>query len=397
MIDLSSQPVVDAHCHSYLESPKVLSANDFARYASILAVPPEFLEGKFTPSREQQALSHARLAKMYREEPFFNNMIKLLSHFFQCEPQLEAVAAARSARAADFDDYVKELFDDARIRGLVLDGGYPALKEEDMKRFPAKVVKVFRLETFINDLLARHTSFNEFYAQYERGIRNAIGKQGCVGLKSVIAYRTGLKIRRAELIEAKKDFLDAKKGRADLAWYGPRVKKLRDFLIVRAMELSIELNVPMQIHTGVGDYDIVLDECDPALMYELLKDEKLRHATVVLVHSGFPNNQNAAFMASALPNVFLDFSLTIPFLNPASHERLLEILEIAPSSKIMYASDGFNIPELFWLSVKVGKRILEQCFTRFTQEGIFDENEIHQKAKQILFGNANELYHVGLK
>jgi len=125
------------------------------------------------------------------------------------------------------------------------------------------------------------------------------------------------------------------------------VKKLRDFLIIKAMELSIDLNVPMQVHTGVGDYDIVLDECDPALMYELLKDEKLRHATVVLVHSGFPNNQNAAFMASALPNVFLDFSLTIPFLNPASHERLLEILEIAPSSKIMYASDGFNLPELF--------------------------------------------------
>jgi predicted TIM-barrel fold metal-dependent hydrolase len=131
-------------------------------------------------------------------------------------------------------------------------------------------------------------------------------------------------------------------------------------------------------------------------MYELLKDDKLRHATIVLVHSGFPNNQNAAFMASTLPNVFLDFSLTIPFLNPASHERLLEILEIAPSSKIMYGSDGFNISELFWLSVKIGKRILEQCFTRLIQEGIFDENESNQKARQILFANANELYHVGL-
>jgi predicted TIM-barrel fold metal-dependent hydrolase len=81
------------------------------------------------------------------------------------------------------------------------------------------------------------------------------------------------------------------------------------------MELSIELNVPVQIHTGVGDYQIQLDQCDPAFLYELLKDNKLKHATVVLVHSGFPNNQNAAFMASVLPNVFLDFSLTIPFMN----------------------------------------------------------------------------------
>jgi predicted TIM-barrel fold metal-dependent hydrolase len=396
VIDLSDLPVIDAHCHSYLESPKVLSADDFARYASILSVQPDFLAGKFAPSKDQLDLSRARLARMYREQPFFNHMIRLLSRFFQCEPELEAVAAARSTRAANFDEYVKELFLDARIRGLVLDGGYPPLKEEDLKRFPTKVVRVFRLETFTKDLLARHDSFNEFHSEYERGIGDAIKKQGYVGLKSIIAYRTGLKIRRVELKDAKKDFLAAKKGRAELAWYGPKVKKLRDFLVVRALELSIDLNVPMQIHTGVGDYDIVLDECDPSLMYELLKDEKLRHATVVLVHSGFPNNQNAAFMVSALPNVFLDFSLTIPFLNPASHERLLEILEIAPSSKIMYGSDGFNMPELFWLSVKIGKRILEQCFTRLIQEGIFDDNESNQKAKQILFTNANELYHVGL-
>jgi len=396
VIDLSDMAVVDAHCHSYLESPKVLGADDFARYSSILSVQPDFLEGKFSPSQNQLDASRARLSTMYREQPFFNHMVRLLSRFFQCEADPRAVAAARSARSADFDGYVRQLFEDARIRGLVLDGGYPPLPEEDLKRFPAKVVKVFRLETFIKDLLATHDSFEEFYTAYEVGIRDAVRRQGFVGLKSIIAYRTGLKIRRCELKDAEKEFLDVKNGLAELAWFGPKVKMLRDFLAVRALELSIDLNVPMQVHTGVGDYDILLDQCDPSLMYELLKDEKLRHATVVLVHSGFPNNPNAAFIASALPNVFLDFSLTIPFLNPASHERLMEILEIAPSSKIMYGSDGFSIPELFWLSVKVGKRTLAHCFDKFLHEGIFDENEINQKARRILFENANELYRVGL-
>ena len=396
MIDLSDMPVVDAHCHSYLESPKVLSADSFARYSSILSVQPDFLEREFSPSQNQLDTSRARLSTMYREQPFFNHMVRLLSRFFQCEADLRAVAAARSARAADFDAYVRELFEDARLRGLVLDGGYPPLPEEDVKRFPAKVVKVFRLETFIKDLLARHDSFEDFYSAYESGIRDAVRRRGFVGLKSIIAYRTGLKIRKCGLKDAEKEFLDVKNGRAELAWFGPKVKMLRDFLVVRALELSIDLNVPMQIHTGVGDYDILLDQCDPSLMYELLKDEKLRHATVVLVHSGFPNNPNAAFIASVLPNVFLDFSLTIPFLNPASNERLMETLEIAPSSKIMYGSDGFSIPELFWLSVKVGKRILAKCFDAFLSEGIFDESEISQKARRILFENANELYRVGL-
>jgi len=333
---------------------------------------------------------------MYREQPFFNYMIRSLASLFLCKPTIEAVAAARSARAEDFEEYTKELFEDAKIRGLVMDGGYPPLSEGDLTRFPVRVVKVFRLETFIKDLLARHDSFDEFYSAYESGIQEAIKSQRFVGLKSIIAYRTGLRIRRVELKDAKKDFEDAKDGRAELAWYGARVKALRDFLIIRAMELSIDLDVPMQIHTGVGDSDILLDQCDPALMYDVLRDDKLRHATIVLVHAGFPNSQNAAFMTSALPNVFLDFSLTIPFMNPTSHERLMEILEIAPSSKIMYASDGFNLPELLWFGAKAGKRALEKCFARFLQEGVFDENEIMQKSRSILFENANGLYHLGL-
>jgi len=393
-IDVSSLPVVDAHCHSYLDTPKTLTADEFARYAT-LAVQPDFLAGKSAPSERQIQNSRNRLLEMYRKQPFFVYMIRSLSTFLRCEADLETVVKARNTRARDLDVYVKGLFADARIRGLVIDGGYPPLAEEHLKRFPAKTVKVFRLETFIKDLLGHHSSFSELCSAYESGIREAIRNEKHVALKSIIAYRSGLKIGRVEPEEAERDFLDAKEGRAELAWFGPKAKKLRDFLFVKGLEMSIDLDVPMQVHTGVGDHDIVLDQCDPSLMYDLLKAEHLRHATVVLVHSGFPNSQNAAYMASVLPNVFLDFSLTIPFLNPIGHERLMEILQLAPSSKIMYGSDGFNLPELIWLGAKVGKKTLGKCLQALVQEGLFDENEANLIAKRILFDNANELY--GLK
>jgi predicted TIM-barrel fold metal-dependent hydrolase len=392
MIDFSNLPVVDAHCHSYLESPLTMDGAEFARHSNILSVLPSFMDGKFKQPGAQASRSRARLSKMDQEQPHTRLMTRWLADFFHCNPTLETVAKARSARANDFDAYVKELFEDAALRGLVMDGGYPPLPEEDLKRFPAEVVKVFRLETYINDLLGKYNMFRDFCSAYESGIKDAVRKQGFVGLKSIVAYRTGLKVRRVEERDAKKDFLDAKRKRVEVAWFGPKIKSLRDYLIVRALELSITLDVPMQIHTGVGDYDILLDRCDPALLYDLLKDDELRHATVVLVHSGFPDNPNAAFMASVLPNVFLDFSLTIPFLNPLSHERIMEILEITPSSKVMYGSDGFNIPELFWFSAKVGKRVLEKCFSIFAERKVFDEDEINQKAKQILSQNATQLY-----
>jgi predicted TIM-barrel fold metal-dependent hydrolase len=152
----------------------------------------------------------------------------------------------------------------------------------------------------------------------------------------------------------------------------------------------------MQFHTGVGDYEILLDKCDPALLFDLLKDDKLRHATVVLVHSGFPNNQNAAYMASVLPNVFADFSLTIPFLNPTGHERLKEILQVAPRSKLMYGSDGFNLPELFWFGAKVGKRVIARALGDLVQDGLFDEGQAEKAARSILFENANKLFQLNL-
>ena len=392
MIDLSNFPVVDAHCHSYLESPRIMNGSEFARHANILSAPPTFMDGQFKPPDDCLLRSKARLSTMDLEQPYTRLMTRWLAKFLHCEPILEAVARARSDRAKDFDEYVKELFDDSSLRGLVMDGGYPALSDEDMKRFPIEVVRVFRLETFINELLSKHDSFSEFCSAYENGIRDAVRRGGFAGLKSIVAYRTGLKVRRVVERDAKTDFVNVKQRKAEVGWFGPKVKALRDFLIVRALELSIDLDVPMQIHTGVGDYDILLDQCDPALLYDLLKDEQLRHASVVLVHSGFPNNQNAAFMASVLPNVFLDFSLTIPFLNPISHERLKEVLEITPSSKVMYGSDGFNIPELFWFSAKVGKQALEKCFKSFVEEKLFDEDELRQKAEQVLSKNATQLY-----
>jgi predicted TIM-barrel fold metal-dependent hydrolase len=369
-----------------------MGAEEFARYSNVLAASASFLTTEFKPSTAQLKRSQARLAAMDREQPYSNLMVRWLSEYLRCKPTFEAVAEARSAREEDFDEYVRELFENVQLRGLVMDGAYPPLTDDDLKHFPAKVVKIFRIEPLINRCLAECGSFAEFSSSFDSAIRKAVRDEGYVGLKTIIAYRTGLKIMRVSEDHAKEDFDAAKSGTAEQAWFGSKVKRLRDYLTVRALELAIDLDVPMQIHTGVGDYQILLDQCDPGLLYGLLTDDKLRHATVVLVHSGFPNNENAAFMASVLPNVFLDFSLTVPFLNPISHHRLREILEIAPSSKVMYGSDGFGIPEVFWFSTKLGKRLLEKCFAQFLEGGVFDEGEVYAQAGKILGENASILY-----
>ncbi len=39
---------------------------------------------------------------------------------------------------------------------------------------------------------------------------------------------------------------------------------------------------------------------------------------------------------------------------------LTQLLGLAPTSKLLYASDGFSVPELFWLGAKVGRAGLER-------------------------------------
>jgi hypothetical protein len=196
-LDLAEIPVVDAHCHSYLETPKTLSADEFASFASI-AAQPKFLTGNFVPSADQMRKARSRLAEMYRQQPFFTYMVRLLSELYQCRPDIEQVMKIRNSKAEHLDKYAAELFQDAKIRGLVLDGGYPPLKDDTLNRFPAKVVKIFRLETFVNDLLAESRDFEQFLSGFDSGIRDAVRTKNHQGLKTIIAYRTGLEIHRVE-------------------------------------------------------------------------------------------------------------------------------------------------------------------------------------------------------
>ena len=224
VLDLSKMPVVDAHCHSHLETPRIMNGNEFSRHSNILAAPPNFLESQFKPPDYQLERSRSRLTTMDRRQPYSNLMVRWLSEFLHCKPNFDAIATARSGRADDFDEYVRELFENVHLRGLVMDGAYPPLSDSDLKHFPAKVVKIFRLEPLISECLAEYETFEEFCRAFESAIRRAVNDEGYVGLKTIIAYRTGLRIGRVEEKDAKADFNATKDGRAEKVWFGPKVK-----------------------------------------------------------------------------------------------------------------------------------------------------------------------------
>jgi hypothetical protein len=389
VIDLSGLPVVDVHCHPFLNRG-ALTAEEFTNLASF--------GGGSVAYMEQGGISvdddvRAELQRVKRDTVYFRRLVRDLATFFDTEPELDAVLAARNRAVSDgYREYVAKLYADVGLETLVFDFGYPvpnlpldAVREE----LPVEIVPILRIEPLIAGLLASDIGWSEFKTRYDDTIADALTNGGYRGLKSIIAYRTGLDISPlSRTPDQGMQALDAiRRGLG-----GGSMKKLRDHLFCRALELAMEHDVPMQIHTGMGDFEVNLPLARPSLLLDLLRFPTVRACRVLLVHTGYPWHREAGYIANVLPRVYCDISEGVPFAGHAARSIISEVLEMAPLSKVLYGSDGFNIPEINYTSAKLGKQALRQVLTELVSDGMLGEADAQSAGAMILAGNARELY-----
>ena len=177
---------------------------------------------------------------------------------------------------------------------------------------------------------------------------------GFAGLKTIAAYRTGL----------------------ELEWVEP--------FVVAALEANEETGAPLpvQVHCGFGDSDLYLPHADPGHLKPLL--ERFRETPFVLLHC-YPFVREAGWLAHVYGNVWFDLSLTIPHVSRPA-EMLREALELAPVSKLLYASDAARTPELYYLAAKWWREALSEGLPELFAE------DAEWAAKRILRENALDLY-----
>lgn len=390
MLDLSGLPVLDVHCHPFLNRG-ALTTEEFTNLASFGGGSQTYMQqgGVAFTNEVRDELQRGK-----RDTLYFRRLLRDLAAFHGVEPDLDAVIAARNAAVAGgYTDYVKRLYADADLDTLVMDFGYPvpnlevaAVRAELPEEI--EIVPVYRIEPLIVELLREDTGWDEFERRYLDTLSNALSS-GYHGLKTVIAYRTGLDISPLSRTPDQGYLaLDAiRRGTG-----GGAVKKLRDHLACRALELCMEHGVPMQIHTGMGDFEVNLPLARPALLLDLLRFPAFRACHVILVHTGYPWHGEAAYMANVLPRVYCDVSEGIPFAGHAARRILAEVLEMAPISKVLYGSDGFGVPEINYTSAKLGKYALGQVLDELIVDGMLGERDARETAGLILSGNARRLY-----
>lgn len=389
MLDLSDAPVIDSHCHPWRND--ALVAADASGFENRVTMTGMCL---MSSNRANEQSDH-HLDLLTASTPLVLTMRRRLARRLGCEPSPHAVMSARhTALAADPAAYNRALFTDAHIVGLVYDEGYPQPTipyDEFAAATGVPIHRVARIEPWIAALRGEAASYSQLEDAFVARLEDAASDQRLVAYKSVIAYRTGLDIGHPSADDCRRAF---ERWRADgFCETRENAKPVRDALLRRTLSAARQFDRPVHIHCGGGDPDIVLTHAHPQDLFALLREHS--DQPIVLIHAGWPWTEEAAFIASILPHVYLDISVMVPWGSLAIDQKLEVLLGVAPPAKVLYGSDEASEPEVIWLAARVAREALGRVLGTAIDRRWLDEREARAIAEGVLARNTQRLHGIG--
>ena len=372
MIDLSSIILIDHHAHSLLNDFSLLDEISFRQAFS-----------------ETNSLS--MLQQHVANSIHYMHMLKELGAYLDIEGE-QQIVEMRSRLGKR--DYLQMLFDDASIGALIVDAGFQTgnmLALDNFSQLSGRpVYQCVRIESAIEECLQAGGSFSDLQAMLFKLL--APNGPRVVALKTIAAYRGGLQIDLATADEARADFVNLQ---ADLP---DAVKRFRitarpvyHYLLAQAFEFAQNEKLPVQIHCGLGDADADLRESNPWCFRSILESKRFAKTNFVFLHC-YPYVREAALLASLYANVYIDLSLAVSLISPQAGSLFADALSVAPSSKILVATDGHSVPETYWYASHSARRGLTSVLGFLIGSGFVDENEALTIAARLFHLNAQELY-----
>lgn len=371
-LDLSPIPIVDNHCHSLL---RVQPPDDDAFRVHLT----ESYFPEIARDHVPQSL-------------FYQWTMRELALLLDCDPTPGAIHAAR--RAWGTERLTFEIVKRGNFKTWLIDTGYGADTTFDLEELrtiaPCRIEEVIRIEPLMERLILGSNRFDQFLDAYRAALTD-LRTRGIVGMKSVIAYRTGLQLEPVDRDAAAAAYADVREAARRAGTLRLASKPLLDHLVVLAVEEAARQGVPIQFHTGLGDPDLDLPKVDPSSL-RLIFADRFRAAPIVLLHTGYPYVRSLAYVAAMFPNVYADMGEAILFAAGEATEITRELLGLAPASKILFSTDASLVPELYWVGARIGRRALGRVLDEHIADGAIDERTAVDWAERILWRNSESVY-----
>lgn len=423
---VTAMPIDDTHCHPISDRDARTTPSAFLERIALAAFPASayFPQGTLQKWHQGDERTRADLDKQFNIQAtldrivghfantvFAKFMVKEMASFLKCKPLLAEVIEARNERGRQYGAYINALFRDVRLENVMIDTGFTdGLQAEGMHAFeerirPTQARYIARVETLQGPILREDIAFNDVRDRFLASVRAALDGTGnygrrSYGMKSYLLPRIGLITPCYDESAAAKSWDEYKAGRGtrtgDRETDARRGKVLLEYLLTLAMEECLARDMPMQFHAGDGEAPgVILRNQKPYFLEEVVRFDKngvMRMPKVIPIHAGYPLVSEAAWLSHLYTNCYFELSLMTPFIHQGLLHRYLEVMEAVPLSKVLFGSDAYNVPELYWLAGRWGKRFLGQALAVYVSEGLLSEDEALEGARMILFKNNRATY-----
>lgn len=381
--DLSALPVIDNHCHPFP------AGREPAHYER------NFCIGLYDVPAEDM-----------RNTIYFQQVINELRRFLKMPENatVDEVIAKRNNLALNHrKEYAQKLFKSANIVGFLCDFGFPisqkrhpelALTKAEIEEYyndcgDIEVKAIDRIEWIANRLLKEELPFDTFAERLHSETKQMVKDKNLIAIKSVIAYYTGTDVRPLSYQEFRKGYYLYISDRSNSEYE----KTVRDFTFITACEVCRDLDIPLQVHTGLGDTpDCNIVKVNPGLLTDCLNDSRCKDTKIVLIHGGYPYCEELGMIVNHYKNVYCDISSFIPFASIACEDKVKSLLELAPMNKVFFGTDGGIILESLWFGAINFKRVFAKILEELVDDGYLTYEFAMQSAENILYRNVRRVY-----
>ncbi len=218
--------------------------------------------------------------------------------------------------------------------------------------------------------------------------------EGCVALKSPLAYQRSLYYARVPRYRAEEEFTHFFDQVHFPDWIAASVhvgKPFQDYMMHYLLRLANQRGLTFQFHTGLqeGNGNLIANS-NP----ELLSDLFLQYPDVRfdLFHIGYPYEHVLSALAKNYPNVYIDMCWAHIISPQASVAAMIEWIDSVPLNKISAFGGDYCFVDAICGEQQLAREDVSKALTAKVTEGLFDIDKACQIARLWFHDNPMRIF-----